>query len=204
MEIISGEEEAYYDFLGLSQSTKEKSGIGLDLGGGSIQIFNFDDGKIIKSVSLPLGGLEMRNKFVKMMYPTLDEIKNIKEFVKEEIEKSGIFDGIEYKAVHLMGGTARACAKIHRYINNSNKKINKYEMSVEDMNNMTDRFMDPRVSDIDILESIVPDRMNNIIPSIVVLNTVCSMSGADDIVILKKGVRDGYIYDKIIKNIEII
>lgn len=40
--------------------------------------------------------------------------------------------------------------------------------------------------------------MNNIIPSLVVLNTICTMSGVDEVVVVKNGVRDGYIHDKIL------
>lgn len=198
MEIISGEDEAYYDFIGLKQIVKDKNGIGLDLGGGSIQIFNFKDNQIVKSTSLPLGGLEMKNRFVSMVYPTLDEIAQIKDYVKKSIKEDGIFKKNRNDVIYLMGGTARAVAKLHRYIHRINKKINKYYISIEELNKLTERFEDPRRSDIDILERIVPDRMNNILPSIIVLDTVCSLSGAKEVVVLKNGVRDGYIQDKIL------
>ena len=192
-EIITGEQEAYYDYIGLSQVVKDRSGMGLDLGGGSVQIF-----KVIDSVSLPLGGLEMRNKFVSMVYPTLDEIKEIEDCVKASVKSSKIFKGNNHRVMYLMGGTARAAAKIHRYIYVTKKKSNKYYIPIKELNQLTERFSDPRKSDVDILERILPDRMNNIIPSLVVLNTICTMSGVDEVVVVKNGVRDGYIHDKIL------
>ena len=172
--------------------------MGLDLGGGSVQIFKFKDRQVIDSVSLPLGGLEMRNKFVSMVYPTLDEIKEIEDCVKASVKSSKIFKGNNHRVMYLMGGTARAAAKIHRYIYVTKKKSNKYYIPIKELNQLTERFSDPRKSDVDILERILPDRMNNIIPSLVVLNTICTMSGVDEVVVVKNGVRDGYIHDKIL------
>ena len=197
-EIITGEQEAYYDYIGLSQVVKDRSGMGLDLGGGSVQIFKFKDRQVVESVSLPLGGLEMRNKFVSMVYPTLDEIKEIEDCVKASVKSSKIFKGNNHRVMYLMGGTARAAAKIHRYIYVTKKKSNKYYIPIKELNQLTERFSDPRKSDVDILERILPDRMNNIIPSLVVLNTICTMSGVDEVVVVKNGVRDGYIHDKIL------
>lgn len=197
-EIITGEQEAYYDYIGLSQVVKDRSGMGLDLGGGSVQIFKFKDRQVIESVSLPIGGLEMRNKFVSMVYPTLDEIKEIENCVKSNVKGSRIFKGNNHRVMYLMGGTARAAAKIHRYIYVTKKKSNKYYIPIKELNQLTERFSDPRKSDVDILERILPDRMNNIIPSLVVLNTICTLSGVDEVVVVKNGVRDGYIHDKIL------
>ena len=43
IKMISGDEEANYDYLAIKSVTEEKSGIGCDLGGGSIQVFVYDE-----------------------------------------------------------------------------------------------------------------------------------------------------------------
>lgn len=197
-EIITGKQEAYYDYISLSRCIKDKNGIGLDLGGGSMQIFKFKDSQIIDAVSLPIGGLEVKNKFVSMTYPTPEEIENIEKYVKLHVENSKILKKNNNKVIYLMGGSARAVAKIHKYIYGSNKKIHKYYINLSDLNKLKEKFSKPKKCDIDIIEKIVPDRMNNMIPSLIVLNTVCNLSGVKEIAVIKSTVREGYIYNKIL------
>ena len=42
IKMISGDEEADYDYLALKSVVDVSSGIGCDLGGGSLQVFTFD------------------------------------------------------------------------------------------------------------------------------------------------------------------
>lgn len=197
-EIITGKQEAYYDYVSLIRCIKDKNGIGLDLGGGSMQIFKFKDKQLVDSASMPIGGLELKNKFVSMTYPTYEEIENIERFVKYKIEESKILKKNNNKTIYLMGGSARAVAKIHKYIYNTNKKIHKYFININELNKLKEKFSSPKRCDIDIIEKIVPERMNNIIPSLIILNTVCNLSGAKEAIIIKSSIREGYIKSKIL------
>lgn len=51
IDIITGEEEAYFDYVSLKNSKITKTGLGIDLGGGSCQVFAFDGDDVEKSNS---------------------------------------------------------------------------------------------------------------------------------------------------------
>lgn len=50
IDIITGEEEAYFDYVSLKNSKITKTGLGIDLGGGSCQVFAFDGDDVEKAI----------------------------------------------------------------------------------------------------------------------------------------------------------
>ena len=87
--MISGDEEAEYDYLALRSVVDAPSGIGCDLGGGSLQVFTFDENGPIKSASYPLGSSRTAKRFSKGAVPTMEEISAIKKCVAESLSETG-------------------------------------------------------------------------------------------------------------------
>ena len=61
--ILTGEEEAYYGFLGMINTLPEEDCLQFDLGGGSIELVWVQNRQIKESISLPLGAVTMTEKF---------------------------------------------------------------------------------------------------------------------------------------------
>ncbi len=61
--ILSGDEEAYYSYLGASMSTCIPNGLFFDLGGGSLEVVYTEDFKIKNVETLPLGALRLTRTF---------------------------------------------------------------------------------------------------------------------------------------------
>lgn len=55
-------EEAYYDYIGLQSCIKDDKAAGFDLGGGSAQVFYYDDYGLVSSTSKEIGALAMYNQ----------------------------------------------------------------------------------------------------------------------------------------------
>ena len=72
-EIILGENEAIYDFIGASQVVDISDGILIDIGGGSTEFVMYKNKEIIKAYSIPLGSLSMYSKYVSNLIPTENE-----------------------------------------------------------------------------------------------------------------------------------
>ncbi len=65
VEVISGESEAEYDFIGATYHNNLDDGILIDIGGGSTELVFFADRKVKEAVSIPIGSLNMFNKYEK-------------------------------------------------------------------------------------------------------------------------------------------
>ena len=63
--IISGDEEATFDFVGALHGIPAEDGLLVDIGGGSTEIVSYKSKEICNKVSLPIGSLLFHSKYVK-------------------------------------------------------------------------------------------------------------------------------------------
>lgn len=63
IDLISGEKEARYSFLGATDKSQNKDSLILDIGGGSTEIAYYEDGEL-KLTSLPIGSVRLGDMFV--------------------------------------------------------------------------------------------------------------------------------------------
>ncbi len=188
VDILSGKQEGEYDFFGLLSNIQEnESGVGVDLGGGSAQIFKFQKGKLEFCESFPIGCRRIKNKLVRTNFPDDSEREKISEYLGGYL--SGI--DIETEKLYMMGGTAKTAAKLYSYLN-GNENINILK---------TDR-LESIVTFIketpeNALKNILRNRYDNISTGIVIMEEIAKRAGVFEIHIKKCGVRDGYLAKKL-------
>ncbi len=184
IDILSGEDEAKYDFYGLKGSiSKKESGIGVDLGGGSAQIFEFSEGELVFSGSYPIGCKKIKNKFVKHKFPDKEERKKIEEYVEKELSKIDF----KYKKVYMMGGTAKTAAKLYSFLNG----VENIDILKADRIEGLIRFIEETPENV--MKNVLRNRYDNIVVGIVIMKKIADICGANQIHIKKCGVRDGYL-----------
>ena len=64
IELISGEQEASYGFLGMINSMDIKDGFLIDIGGGSTEVSVFKDRTLVQAVSFPFGCVSFTRRFL--------------------------------------------------------------------------------------------------------------------------------------------
>ena len=85
--VITGDEEATFDFIGATHAFGHTDGLLVDIGGGSTELVAFADRKIRQKVSLPLGATDFHARFSTDVLPTLDECKRMEEEAERIVEK---------------------------------------------------------------------------------------------------------------------
>ncbi|KJV55637.1 ppx/GppA phosphatase family protein [Orientia chuto str. Dubai] len=99
VEILSGEQEAYLTTIGLMLGIPNVDGIIADLGGGSLELVEVQQSRIISCISLPLGT------------KLLNKLENLSiDFIKERIPK---FRNVSYCNLYLIGGAFRIIARFY-------------------------------------------------------------------------------------------
>lgn len=184
--MISGDEEAEYDYLAIKSVIDEKSGIGCDLGGGSLQVFTFDESGPKKSASYPLGSSRTAKRFVKSAIPTMEEISAIKNCVKESLAHTGFepVGGILF----AMGGTAKAIKALY------NATIEKGDILSLRNANITLRLLTEAPDEaVELISAFAPKRTKTLVPGLAVLTAVMEKSGCDGMKIYSVGVREGFM-----------
>lgn len=198
IQVLTAAEEAHYDQIGLKHSGLAEEGVGLDLGGGSCQIFTFCEAGICDFVSLPIGSLRMYQLFVRGVQPSKEEQKMIRSYVKDQLESHRELEDTGFSCVYAMGGSARAAAKLHRAMIGGSQKIDAYELTCDDLKNMTDTIREMGVEGVRLLGHILPERLYTLLPGMITLRTVARYLGVGKIIVVKNSVREGYLWSKIL------
>lgn len=75
--VLTGQEEAIFDYFGALRTLNGPDGLLVDIGGGSTELVLFHDRQVTSACSLPMGSLNMYTRFVRDIIPTADELRDI-------------------------------------------------------------------------------------------------------------------------------
>ena len=192
--VISGEEEGISSFIGAAYNVNVDSGLMLDIGGGSTELVFYQDRKICRTFSIPMGSLSLYANFVSGLVPTRDEYKKIKKYIKEQLEA---IQPCETPAVMLcgVGGTNRAACKLcNDYFD---LPLNNRSMDIEQIKKLMKSFYDEEEGVARILR-VVPERIHTIIPGMIILRTIAKRYECEKLIVSEYGVREGYLIKNVI------
>jgi len=183
MNIISGEEEAIYDYLGLKKVHGEESGMAFDLGGGSCQIIVYENGEVKGHKSLKIGSLKLYGDFVSGLLPDEEEKKKIAAHVKEQLSCLEYAKNAGCEKIYAMGGAAYALMQL------SEKYFAGEKLSVNTLEKITE------LSESEIL-AVCPKRLKTVIPAAVTVIEILKFSESSYLYPTTAGVRDGIYISK--------
>jgi exopolyphosphatase/guanosine-5'-triphosphate,3'-diphosphate pyrophosphatase len=135
IEIITGEKEAEYSFIGsVSGKVQNKDYVVIDIGGGSTEIISGNIDKINYKISVPIGVVKLTEHF--LISQPLDNINKIKDYVEKQ------FNIVDFSKcigeVIAVSGTPTAMASIALGINEyDSNKINNYVFSKTELNDVS-------------------------------------------------------------------
>lgn len=206
VEIISGQDEARFDFIATKEHFGARlapRGVVIDMGGGSTEFIAYDHGEIKHMYSLPIGSLGLWKSFCGARrddpFPSESERESIAAYVENEIKKAAPllnFGGTAY----LIGGTARALSRIDATLENRSEAPDGYVMKSERFPAVKTAAVADAEGDLSLIKRICPDRTTSIVPGAVAYEKIVSLIGVDRAVISLSGVREGYIVDYIRRN----
>lgn len=183
---ISGDEEASYDYRALKRASGCESGVGCDLGGGSLQVFTFDKNGPTKSQSFALGSSRMAKEYVSGEIPSSEEAAAIMSRVKDELSAAG-FAPAGGKLL-AMGGTAKAVNRLYRLTTKGGGAIGAAELGA-----MLKVLCEQPEETVDLLSDIEPKRAHTLTPGLAVLTALTEHMDCSEMEVYAVGVREGFL-----------
>lgn len=193
IDLISGEQEAHYDFHGATKALNLNRGLLVDIGGGSTELVYFHNGAIDKAISMPFGSLSLYKQFVSDIIPNENEILRMKKFVKNEIKKVEI--ECESPQICGVGGSIRGCLKLNRELFSIDPLS--LEMEPLHLKRLVKQFSKHRSYAVDNILKVTPERIHTIVPGMTILQTIVKRYDAINICVSPYGIREGYLYKKL-------
>ncbi len=198
--VISGDEEATFDFIGATHGLAGESGLLVDIGGGSTELVAFAAGRIERKVSLPLGATALAARFSAEVLPSRAECAAMRAEAQEVLAGASSFARIQAPVLCGIGGTFKSGLALYRAVYGESAGDD-LTMEAARLPELIERFVRDRAlpqEDVVLLMRAVPDRLPTILPGLVVADVIAKRFGAQRITYSDSGVREGFIYSEII------
>lgn len=200
--IMSGDDEATFDFIGATHDLIEDTGLLIDIGGGSTEIVYFAHREIKVKVSLPIGSLNFRTRYSgNHILPNAEEISEMYAEAETTIAAVQEFQAVSHAQICGIGGTFKGAMALYNAMYGMTRR--NMRMEVTRMREILRRFLRDHeliVPDKILLMRTVPERMHTFMPGLVIADVLAKRFGSQTIIYSDSGVREGYIYSKIANN----
>ncbi|WP_163580967.1 Ppx/GppA family phosphatase [Gracilibacillus saliphilus] len=196
--ILSEEEEAYYGYLAVVNSTSIETGITVDIGGGSTEVTYFENRELIESHSFPFGALTLKEFFAKEI-PTNHELQALRNYLTEQFATLPWLRNREVPLIAI-GGSARNLVQIDQNLKEYPLAgLHQYKMYDTDIIQVSNYLTSLKPDKLPKVEGLSKDRADIIIPAIEVFHNLYKMIQADCFILSRKGLRDGVFYEQLSK-----
>ncbi|HEX7872957.1 MAG TPA: Ppx/GppA family phosphatase [Sphingobium sp.] len=186
--ILSGEEEGYASAAGLFSGMPDADGIMGDLGGGSLELVRVQHGKVLQSISMPLGVLRVR------------EIRargkgHLAKTLLSMLAAAGWREETRGLPFYMVGGSWRALARLDMHLRAYPLPIfHHYEMAADRIPALLRTLASTDKSMLKALPFLSGGRIPTLPDAAALLGEVVNRLGSSKMVVSAYGLREGLLY----------
>jgi exopolyphosphatase/guanosine-5'-triphosphate,3'-diphosphate pyrophosphatase len=195
LDVIEGEAEARYGFLGGIRGVPVEHGLFFDLGGGSLQTTRFFQRTLDRAWSLPLGALRLSQSFLTSDPPAEEELRRLRKHVHRTLADAGVPGLRPGEELVGTGGTVRNMAKINiRARGYPISRVHGYVLAREAAGELAGILASRRLEKRERIAGLSGERGDSIVGGAVAIDTLMGEVGAARIHVSGHGVREGLAY----------
>lgn len=194
--VLSEQEEAWYGYLGVVNSTTLADGHVLDLGGGSVQVSEVTGRGLGRVVSRPLGAVRMTERFLPASRPGRADVRALRRHIGRELDGIDWLDDAGGRMVGI-GGTIRTLATMHqRAVRYPLDELHGYRLPRKGIGDLIDTMLALPASERSRIPGLKQDRADITLAGAIVIEAVLGRSGVEAIEICSQGLREGIFYER--------
>jgi len=207
VKVISGTEEARLIFLGVKHSIALPDGptLVVDIGGGSVELIVGNRDGLIHGKSLKLGAIRLAEQCLPKTPPSESMMRTLKQVVLTELRDAlGCFNMKKFHSLVATSGMAGNVGEvIHlRHTGRPLPQLNLATVSLKDIRSLEAELAQSSVKARLAIPGLDPKRIDTLLPATVVLRCLLELSGLHAITLCDKAIREGVIYDFIVRHRE--
>mgnify|MGYP001133784075 CR=1 FL=1 len=187
---LDGKTEAYCDLVSNRKYSAYDRVVLIDVGGGSVELCDFSKERRSEMICLDFGPLKLRNKYVGDIYPTKDEAKQIKKFLRKKCDDAGVPKKKDFSTAVLVGSINDAIDAVYR------EYCDKMRLGGEFRYDVYKQFVDFLLTSPDrtrLIMKAAPEKINVLPVAALILKELLKRFKLDNILISDCGVKEGYL-----------
>lgn len=199
LEVISGAQEAYYDYIGVSETLPATNEVIIDTGGASAEIILVQNGKVTNLISIPIGSVTLSSKFDLGDKILPEQLFKAVIFVNEIFQSVWwLKNGLNLPIIGL-GGSNRTLAKINRRLNNflDIDDIHGYQLKDTQVNKTFENIVSHDLAGRKQVPGISKDRADIIVGGLIPVIFLMNYLDSDKITFSTSGLREGILFERL-------
>jgi len=204
IEVISGNTEAYYDYLGVTRSLPANNCVIVDTGGASSEIILVQNGRASNLISIPVGSVTLSQQFGLEDEISANKIFELLVYLNKVFNDIWWLRNGQNLPVIGLGGSNRTIAKINRNYNNflDFEDIHGYKLSVNEVNKTFENILQLNCESRKKVGGLSKTRADIIIGGLAPIVNLMQYLDSDRVMFSKCGLRDGIIFEKLDKHMQ--
>lgn len=207
VKVISGTEEARLIFLGVKHSIALPDGpvLVVDIGGGSVELALGNQEGLIHGKSLKLGAIRLAEQCLSKTPPSESMMRDLEQVVLTNLREAlGFFKIKKFHSLIATSGMAGNIGEVThlRQTGRPLPQLNLATISLKDIRSLEAELARSSVKARLAIPGLDPKRIDTLLPATVVLRCLSELSGLHAITLCDKAIREGVIYDFIVRHRE--
>ncbi len=195
--VLSGYEEAYYDYFGVVNTLDIPDCLLMDIGGSSTELVLVKDKQARHAISLPIGAITVTQLFRLENQVNTHTKEKLRSFLNGQFKQFEWLGGIG--PLVGIGGSFRTIAKIDRKMNNYPLNvIHNYRMTNAKLLHIFETVCSMEAQDRTSIKGLAKDRADIIAGALAEIVIVLEITGSNEIWISGSGLREGLLYNRIL------
>lgn len=199
VEVLSGDAEAYYDYVGVKNSLKLNDFILCDMGGGSFELAVVKDGQAVNLASIPFGAVSLTERFNAQDLLSAKDLFRFQGFVQGLFnEQLWLLEG-RYLPLVLLGGANRTVARTEM-MRRGQKNLDEFhgvKMSARSFLNIYTDWLGLDFSQRRERLGVEADRADIILGGLTPIAQLIQQLDIPELIFSESGVREGILYSMV-------
>jgi len=194
--ILSEEEEARYEYLGVVNSMEFKDALIVDLGGGSTELILCRERKMVQWASLPFGAVTLTESFIPASRVQPDQMEKLERYLLGQFAAIPWLESAKGLEVIGVGGTIRNLGRMDRKKTRfSLNLLHNYRIHSERVKEIYKELQDTSVDERKAIPGLSKERADIILGGVSAVMKLLDYTGAPGIRISGSGLREGVFYE---------
>ena len=199
--VLTGKEEAYYDYFGAINSMDFSDALIIDIGGSSSELIYVKNRELKDSISLPFGAINLTERFSLQKNMNDKSETEIKEFLISLYKDIPWLKEVENVPIIGIGGTIRNIAKLSKKKTNYPiDNLHNYRITANEVIAIYDEVKVKDATQRKKLKGLSKERSDIFVGASTVLITLIQYLNLKELHVSGSGLRDGFLYEYIFKN----
>ncbi len=195
--VLSGEEEAFYDYYATVNTIDLDRCLMIDIGGSSTEIVLIENKLLQESISIPFGSIVLMEKFD--LKKGVKAEKDLHNYILQAFDDVPWLKRAKGYPVVGIGGSVRSLGRIDRYRKDNAMFIShNYSLDQKDVTEIYEMMHNYNLGKINRIYGLARDREDIFMGSLATLDSLMAYLGSRRLFVSNAGIRDGLLFEHLL------